>query len=770
MAPARTRRFEVSIPATLVFGAVGLFFCVTPGLDAPNYHGAFLLTLLAGVVGGLSGVFAGARAARDVLAPARLAARRILLPALVPLILLLLNGLRVRQCDVALGVAFHLVGPVFTALFAASVGAWLGAAIESRGRAVAAFALVWLVSIGLDILHILTEPVIFAFNPFGGFFSGNLYDTVIPLDGRYLSYRVANLALLALGAGLFSLGWDRRASRWSRATVRAATPLKFIAALLAASAVLAFWQARDTLGHQLDRGDIERALGGRLEDDRLALVYPAGVMSEAEARSLFEDHRYWLDRLETALGAPYARRITSYIYPDDATKKRLMGAGRVYLAKPWLDEIHLNRVGYGEPVVHHELAHVVLGAFAPSPLRIPTRLCVVPQMALVEGAAEAFEWDTGALTPHQWTLALREAGLAPPIARLLGPAGFYLQGSSLAYTMAGSFIRWLIDTRGRDAFLRLYADGDFDAAFDAPVDALVTEWEAFIAGQRVPPEAAAVASVRFRKRAIFFEVCGLDVARLEARAAEAAARGDIPAAREAYAQVVAWLPEDAEKRLPLVELASRQKDLAAARAASAAYFARPERLVLSDARVLEVLADTHLRRGESAAAALLYPVAASFPLEPDRLRTLAVKQAIALGGSLGDTTRARLADWLFRGDASVLDAAGADPLALYLAARRLHLRREHGPAAARLAEAERVLGAIPEPPQRLAWVRACLLETTRMLGISRYFLGELDLAEAAFARFTQATSWDGDRERYLDWLRRIEWRRKGGAPAPARVF
>jgi len=748
--------------ALLAFGMVGLFFCFVPGLDAPNYHGSFLLTLFSGVVGGLTGVMSGHKAATDVRGPARLAVKRVLLPALLPLILLLFNGLRVRQCDVGLGIAFYLIGPLFTALWAAAVGAWIGAAFARKRIGLLVFGLLWLAWVGHEVHHILTQPAIFAYNPFGGYFAGNIYDTVIPLDDRYLAYRLANLMQIGFFAALFAAGWDPRASRWSWSRLARGSTPRLALTIATLTGVVAFWQARAPLGHEIDRDDIEEALGGRLEDDSLVLIWPRGQMSEAEALLAFEDHRYRLASLAKILGAPFPRRITSYIYPDEATKRRLMGAGRVYLAKPWLDEIHLNRVSYGEPVVLHELAHVVLGVYAPNPLRIPTRLCIVPQMALVEGAAEALEWDAGTLTPHQWTATLRQLGLAPALDKLLGPTGFYAQASGLAYTIAGSFIRWLIDTEGIVAFQRLYADGDFEAAYERPLEALITDWTAFIDREIVPHEAAEVAAARFTKRAIFFEVCGLDVARTESDAHAASAKGDYAAAGAAWGQVVAWVPEDAEKRLPLIELASRRMDLAAVRMAAAAYFRLPDRLVLSDARVLEWLADTHLRLGDHVAAAALYPLAAAYPMESDRLRNLAVKAAVA-SAPIG-SARAGLSDYLMRSDVAALAAAATDPLGAYLKGRRESLQGKREPAIAALQQAITQLAPQKDATGRLAWEPLAYVESVRLLGLSQFFAGQLIEARATFTLFVALTPHAGHREAYNDWIRRIDWRLSDARP------
>lgn len=50
----------------------------------------------------------------------------------------------------------------------------------------------------------------------------------------------------------------------------------------------------------------------------------------------------------------------------------------------------------------------------------------------------------------------------------------------LAWLEAGSFIRYLVDTRGRSAFLRWYRGESFEDSYGSTPDALISEWTDFI--------------------------------------------------------------------------------------------------------------------------------------------------------------------------------------------------------------------------------------------------------------------------------------------------
>jgi tetratricopeptide (TPR) repeat protein len=750
---------ETSLVASLLLGGVATLFCFTPGLDVPNYHAALLLALFGSVVVGPVGVSRARAAVASAENPFVAVLRATWVPAVLPVAVLLLNGFRVRFCDVSGGLAFMAVGPVFSVLWAAQLGAALALFIPSKRIAVLAFYVVFLAWAAVDVLHILRHPAIFAFNPFAGFFAGAIYDTAIEIDARLVIYRLNNLAQLALLLALTFATWDRSVRR-ARLLTSNARASRFVLVTVLAVVTFGLWANRATIGYEVSREEVQRRLGGRIEDDRLILIYDKRRISEAEAKLLLEDHGFRLAQIEARLGTRFPRRITSYVYGTPEDKRLLMGAQYVYIAKPWLDEIHLNRVPYGHTVIRHELAHVVLGAFAPPPFRIPTRACVLPNMAVVEGAAETFEWDTGALTPHQWSRAMREAKQAPDLRALLGPTGFLAQGSDKAYTLAGSFIAFLTDRFGMTALQDVYADGDFERVFGAPIDALVGDWERMIDGLSVPEDAAGLATGRFHVKAIQQRPCGLDVARTEAEAARRLADNDRVGAREAYAQVVAWVPEDAQKRLPLLSLAVSSGDLEAVKQAYADYVGvEGNRNAVSDALAREQLADTLARHGEPDAAKPLYRENALAPQPEERKRTSLVKYALA-----SDPSRARdVLPYLLTGRLEVLAKARAtrpdDPLVSYLAGRRQHQDGRYAEAVDTLAVALAAFAKLPPSDALEAayqpWVTR---EAYRLTADADWQLGRYAEARAAYLRASELTPYGGDAERYRDWAARCAWK------------
>src|SRR5690606_36972577 len=105
-------------------------------------------------------------------------------------------------------------------------------------------------------------------------------------------------------------------------------------------------------------------------------------------------------------------------------------------------------------VLRHELAHVVAGEFGDPLFGVAARrvlgLPLAFNVGLIEGIAVAADWPdhfVRPLTPHQSVKAMLELGVAPPVEKLLS-TGFFQFSAARSYTVAGSFLRFLLETRG----------------------------------------------------------------------------------------------------------------------------------------------------------------------------------------------------------------------------------------------------------------------------------------------------------------------------------
>jgi hypothetical protein len=188
-----------------------------------------------------------------------------------------------------------------------------------------------------------------------------------------------------------------------------------------------------------------------------------------------------------------------------------VGAAHTSYTKPWLAEIHIHDAPAPHPVLRHELVHALASVAAPPPLRVPARAGVVPAGGLIEGLAMAL--DRPARDLHGRTRVLRDLGLLPPAAALMGDAGFFSAAPARAYVAAGSFIRFLIDTRGGAGVLEVYGGRDWARAFGVPLPELEREWQRELDATVVPPGLRKDAEARFHDPGLFGRRCARETAR-----------------------------------------------------------------------------------------------------------------------------------------------------------------------------------------------------------------------------------------------------------------
>ena len=186
------------------------------------------------------------------------------------LCLVLAHGLRVGFCDALWGVELYLLGPFPGALLAGVWGASIGL-VAAPGRALARRpALLAIAALGaplggiaVSLLRFYTSPMVFAFDPFFGYFSGPLYDTVIDPFATLATYRIGTgLTLLALG------GAAAHFDEALRFTGLARQPWLSGVALAALATSLGLLYHGAAFGHYSTRASIEAALGQALSGER----------------------------------------------------------------------------------------------------------------------------------------------------------------------------------------------------------------------------------------------------------------------------------------------------------------------------------------------------------------------------------------------------------------------------------------------------------------------------------------------------------------------
>ena len=187
---------------------------------------------------------------------------------------------------------------------------------------------------------------------------------------------------------------------------------------------------------------------------------------------------------------PPTGRVTAYLFRNSADKRRLMGAGDTFIAKPWRREVYLQAAGYPHPVLGHELAHVVAGSFAPGPFHIAGQWKgVKANPGLIEGIAVAAAPDEDVLTPAEWSRAMLDLKLLPSVGALFS-FDFLGENASKSYTVAGAFVRFIKENFGATTLRAWYGGATLPALTKASWDDLESKFRELQGGVESAGESA----------------------------------------------------------------------------------------------------------------------------------------------------------------------------------------------------------------------------------------------------------------------------------------
>ncbi len=735
---ARRRSVRMSAAACAAGGFASGWL---PLLDQPGYELGEALALAAALAAPFVG-FAAAREERARPLPSPLSAWAGSSLVLAALGALALAGATARAevgpCTALSAAAWFI--PVL-ALPSALLGAALAvaAAFLARGRravAALAYSAAAAASLAASLRAAYVGAAAFVFDPLVGAWPGPLYDEALAVDLRLVLFRSAAIAWAFAVAALAEV-----AVRARRPGPRAAAG----AALLAAASVASGLGARSALAALTlsgGRAGIERVLGGRRDGKLCTVLFPAEKPAAA-AEALLAECEFQVADVAAALGVASAPHVTAFVYRTTDEKRRLVGASGTEYAKPWLGEIHVLDQPLPNPVLRHEVVHAVAAGFARGPLRVPARLGVLVSAGLVEGLAAALETPRGSWTVHEWSRAARDLRLLPDVRALVGPAGFWKEPPARAYAAAGSFLAFLLETRGAAPVREAYRSGDVGAALGEPLDALAAAWLRFLDGVDVPPGLAAAARARLSRGSVFSRRCAREVASVERRARVAAAGGRTDEACALWARA-ADLSGSAEDLEAAGDARARAGDLAAAAAAYRDAMARTgEGQIALRAALAASRGDLAWRSGDLEGAREGWLEALAAQPERAEARLLEAKLAASRDPALAPAARDYL---LSAGDPalSLARVARVDhPLSAYLVGRALLARGEAAAAVPELVRAVR--GPLPEQVAS---------EASRLLGEARCAAGDrargADALRALLGRATSAA----ERARIEEALRR----------------
>jgi hypothetical protein len=602
------------------------------------------------------------------------------------------------RCNPFSQVGFYPLLAIPSALVASAAGVLCGFAFRRRAAAGALYALLLLGSAAVTAWPLFNGPQTFAYNHFAGFLPGPIYDEALAIRPALLWFRLESILLCAFAISLAAFLLDMRRGLLKAPHVR---PGALLCLVLAGVGVAALESRAEALGFRMSEQFLSDKLGGYRQTEHFRIFYPRGKPKEQVAR-LVRDAEFRYAQIRDFLGGGPDEPIRLYLYRSPEEKRALVGAAQTQFAKPWRLEIHLNDSSFPNAGLKHELAHAMAAPFGSGPFRITSRFGIWPVMGVIEGLAVAADNPIDELSLHEWAAAMRQQKLAPDIRSLFRSDSFYRSSGPRAYTLAGSFLRYLADTYGKEKLRHLYQRGDFLSAYQRSLDGLAADWESFLDTVPLDPAAVNQAFVRFRRESIFARPCAHEVALLQAEASEFL-RSDPSQALARYERCAQIQPEEPSFRAGEARaliLLDRIDDAASVLSKLAEQVRGQPAL---EAEVAMARADLEWRRGRIAEVEKFLTRVIELKPSASMERAARIKLS-ALHSPAGQAVWAYLGDQAeelkLLGLREAMDSNGATPALSYLLGRRLTQLGSGSLAAHYLTQA--LLAPLPDSLRREA--------------------------------------------------------------------
>ena len=438
-------------------------------------------------------------------------------------------------------------------------------------------------------------------------------------------------------------------------------------------------------------------------------------------------------------------------------KRRLIGAGNTFVEDPFGYGFHLHSQGFPHPVLKHELAHVLTADWSPWKVSL--------NVGVHEGIAVAADWDEGRLTVHQWAKAMRQLKVAPPLSSVMG-IGFWRHAGSRSYLLAGSFVRFLVDTYGLDKLKQGFPSGNLSKSYTKDLNTLEAEWIKFLSN-KVPlqDEDIAYAERRLKRGGIFEQVCAHEMAALRSKAWQAYYRNDFTFAMEIFHQMLSDEPENPGTQLGLMFSAFKMGNYKLTISLAKRMIADVNSQYKTEAA--QLLGDIYWLQGDAEKALNLYKEAVLLatretveqsilkriaalsenytPQSRERLRTVLLPKSSS--GRTGSATKMALLQQVIR----------AEPngwLAYLLAGELLH-KEKHWELSTQYLHHAIDLGRKEQkqtmPPQ-------IALKSRWLLGINTFHKQDYAIAKKMFSEIvTNQTQPMGTQLSAQDWIQRCQW-------------
>jgi len=388
----------------------------------------------------------------------------IIISFFIPLNIGSFSTILFSECPFGDGLLFYLVISLPNIFFGYVIGLYISVLFKKYRTL--SFIIIFILILFIPLIEFYFYPQVYFYNLIFGFFPGTIYDEDLTVNNLLLSYRIFQIAFFI--ALFFTLTKIHRKSFNKSLSLFLILFLSVILFLI-----------KPYLNFSTNLKKVESELKGKIETEHFEIIYSQSI-DKNSALYLALLHEYYFENVINRLDIKYHDKITSIVFKDENEKRKLIGAGRADIAKPWLKQIFLNYPTFDE-TLKHEIVHVIAGKFGTTPFKVADKI----NPTLIEGLAMAIENDYDGFDVHHMAKIASDAGYKVSIDNLFSGLNFFTNYSSVSYIYAGSFIKYLIDTYGIGKMKELYSDMNFNKYYEKDLQSLEKEYEAFLSGMKI---------------------------------------------------------------------------------------------------------------------------------------------------------------------------------------------------------------------------------------------------------------------------------------------
>ena len=426
--------------------------------------------------------------------------------------ILLVTLIKNELCSFESGLTYQLLISLPSNLLAGLFWGWIAHLTDRKYIRIPVYIFILLLDFGFAIYALYNWPPLIAFGQFFGYFAGSIYDEAIDVFKSLAFYRIGSLALI------LCLCY----AQTSKAHISRRILLPVIGISLAAGyhIFLAYTEILPPMGRSQIQSVLWQTVSSPENHFTVHFLPKSKNRSEIreESARIYKEYSSDYRYLSEFFGNTPPQPIDIWLYPDSKLKGKYIGAERTSFARVWKNELHLVSTPPDATLARHEMAHLFASSFGNSPFGLAGSHHI-PAMGWIEGLAMAAEWPIEMYDLHTWSQAILDHpetfGNITPHQILYG---FWGLPSRVAYTLAGSYVRYLIDQFGMDKVKQLsnLMPGDYEDIIGSDFDTIFEQWKSWLNQNAKSNKAIDLAPVVFGSASIFDKHCARNQAKLNA--------------------------------------------------------------------------------------------------------------------------------------------------------------------------------------------------------------------------------------------------------------